>query len=208
MPLLLRDNRAILFVHVPKTAGTSIYRWFQKNGWSRLDYDEDAESNRVRRVPPQHYHAEILRNIYRLEQLDAILQVSRHPVSRLMSEFRYRMRNKRYPLSVPRFARWWDEKKHRFFQDPCESHNHLRPQHDFLLPGAKVLRIEDQLNSSALRSLVEEVGLSAENFDLPIKNVSPKLDFKISEKTQDDIEKFYELDFKTFGYESKRKLLW
>jgi len=207
VPLLLRDNHAILFVHVPKTAGTSIYRWFQKNGWSRLDYDDDAASNWLRRLPPQHYHAEILRNIYRIEHFDAILQVSRHPVSRLISEFRYRMRNKRYPLSVPRFVRWWDEKKQLYLQNPCESDNHLRPQHEFLLPGARVMRLEDQLNGFALRSLVEEVGLSAENFDLPIKNVSPKLDFRISKKTQDDIEEFYETDFNTFGYEPKRSLL-
>jgi len=117
------------------------------------------------------------------------------------------MRNKRYPLSVPRFVRWWDEKKQLYLQNPCESDNHLRPQHEFLLPGARVMRLEDQLNGFALRSLVEEVGLSAENFDLPIKNVSPKLDFRISKKTQDDIEEFYETDFNTFGYEPKRSLL-
>jgi hypothetical protein len=201
VPLLLKDNRTVLFVHVPKTAGTSIYRWFEKNGWSRRDYDQDPVSNRIRRVPPQHFHAEILRTIYRVGRFDAILQVSRHPVSRLISEFQYRMRNRRYPLSVPRFARWWDDKKQLYFQDPSESDNHLRPQHDFLLPGAKVLRLEDQLNGSALRRLVEDIGVAAENFDLPIKNVSPKLDFKISRKTHGDIEEFYQIDFKTFGYE-------
>lgn len=204
MPIFLKDNRAILFVHVPKTAGTSIYRWFQKNGWSLLDYDDDAASNRIRTVPPQHFHAEILRTLYRIEDFDAILQVSRHPVSRLISEFQYRMRNRRYPLLGPKFVHWWDEKKELFFQNPCESDNHLRPQHDFLLPGAQVYRLEDQLNGAALRKLVEKLGLPADDFDLPTKNVSPRRDVRLTNKTQKDIERFYAIDFETFGYETYR----
>ena len=63
MPLLVKDGRAFLFVHVPKTAGSSVYDTFKRGGWKVHDFDRTYKSNKFRTCPPQHFHAELLQSI-------------------------------------------------------------------------------------------------------------------------------------------------
>lgn len=39
MPLFHKNNKRILFIHIPKAGGTSIEQFFKRNGWEMEFYD-------------------------------------------------------------------------------------------------------------------------------------------------------------------------
>jgi hypothetical protein len=35
VPVMIKDGRSVLFIHIPKTGGTSVERLFKKSGWEQ-----------------------------------------------------------------------------------------------------------------------------------------------------------------------------
>ena len=142
MPLFTKADRSALYIHVPKTGGTSIEQFFIANGFAAdyLDTGGTKSLNPFRRCPPQHMHAEQLLAILRPARCGYIFATVREPLGRVISEYRMRARGH---AEFPRLPAWLDQSLKRYADEPFILDNHLRPQVQFMIPGCEVFRQED-----------------------------------------------------------------
>lgn len=128
--------------------------------------------------------------------VDYSFVVVRHPLARLISEYRYRKLKNR---KIPRFDRWVQYSVKKYKGDSYLLDNHLRPQVDFVLESDEVFRFEGGLGL-AVSSALSHLGLKSEVKELPSEKTSAKETILVSKKTVDMLEHFYEKDFSYFGY--------
>ncbi len=150
MPIFRKDGRNILFIHVPKAGGTSIEMVFKQSGYQRayLDGKMGPQSvNYVRRCTPQHMHAAMLETNFRLDRFDAMFLVVREPMARLRSEYLWRLRDRDPRTDASAVEKWAKSAFRRYAADPFVFDNHLRPQVEFKLAGARTYHLEQGLGS-------------------------------------------------------------
>jgi hypothetical protein len=206
MPVFLKDDKKVLFVHVPKTGGTTVERLFQRSGYV-VKFRETAKMAprmaSVRRVSPQHLHAEVLQTMFLVDRFDLVFMLVRHPVARFRSEYGMR-NNKNMRTDAGAVDKWARKAFKRYAEDPYVFDNHLRPQHEFLLPRTRVFRLEDGMEA-AVKTIDKEydLGLASE---IPHElnrehstGISTK-DVKVSDSLDARLRKFYADDFAAFGY--------
>ena len=103
MPVAVVNGRSVLFVHIPKTGGSSVERYLSRHGSVLLQGNgRDAGL----RCSAQHLHAEALASIDAADGHDWSFTIVRHPVARLVSEYRYQMRKPGWLRSRLSFAGW------------------------------------------------------------------------------------------------------
>lgn len=203
MPVFFNGSKRILFVHVPKAGGTSIEMFFEANGFKTayLDRGGSPESlNPVRTCSPQHMHAALLTSLFNVAAFDYVFLTVRHPVGRLVSKF---VMDQGGTESVAAFERWVFATLPRAFADPGWMDNHLRPQADFLLPGADIFKLEDGFGESFVARLEARIGLNFGKREVRREMHAPAQppDFaKVQPGLQDLIRTCYAKDFDTFGY--------
>ncbi len=205
MPLFSKNGKTILFVHIPKTGGTSIYYFFKENtftvDWFNSSYDIiNKESS------PQHRHREKIIEFLNKKPFayDYSFTIVRNPLDRLISEYFQQCRNEdalSKKLTSKDFSFWVDQvfKKHK--QNPIFFDNHIRPQVDFLLDDSVVFRFENGYEDflGALRELDRLY-----DFDIDFKKFSHykkgtnRVPIDIPRETLDKISKFYEKDYAKF----------
>lgn len=206
MPMFIKDKRYVLFLHVPKTGGTSIERLFQASGWKvhlRDGRTGPGTANFARRCSSQHMQAALLQEILDLKRFELVFMVVRDPIARFRSEYAMRLRD---PEGVAETAvdAWAEKMFRRYRRNPYVLDNHLRPQADFLLPGSRVHRLEDGLEPM-VRSLDEEFGLGLEGelgreqHSQDRVGVSSR-DVRISDALEARLRETYAADFSEFGY--------
>lgn len=207
MPIFTRGDRAVLFVHVPKTGGTTLEKMLVGAGWEvgfRATPRTHPTQARLHRVSPQHYHADLLAQTLRLDRFDTTFLVTRDPMARFRSE--YAMRNKRHPEAgtAAHVAEWAGSIARRVRRNPSVLDNHLRPQHEFVLPGARVFRLEDGMES-IIRTLNDEAGLGLSD-DVPQHLLSGKdgriasRDVQVTPSVERWVRDFYARDYDLLGY--------
>lgn len=207
MPIFSKENTRLLFIHIPKTAGSSIEDYFAEQGWS-VDYLDRSNPthfdslNYCRRVSPQHMHNRLLRETFNLEGFDLIFTVIRNPIERFKSEFAWRNPSgSTEEVDEKQVENWWSHHKRLFRKDQYHFDNHLRPQTDFILPEARVFRFESDLDSVA--SLALGLGPAnrlrgARQNPLPRvgKSWNSSQSIPISSRLSRDLSRFYKEDFK------------
>ena len=207
MPIFTRDGRSVLFVHVPKTGGSSIERMLTRAGWQmgfRATPRTDPEQFRYYRVSPQHYHAELLRQALRLGRFDATFLVVRDPIARFRSEYVMRNRKQDSAGSAAHVEAWAREVMGRARRNPYVLDNHLRPQHEFVLPQATVFRLEEGMDSIIERLNIEwDLGLSGEVAPRLVSGADGGLasrDVRVNAAVERVVRDFYARDYEVFGY--------
>jgi hypothetical protein len=207
MPIFTRDDRAVLFVHVPKTGGTTIEKMMVGAGWEvgfRATPRTHPTQSRLHRVSPQHYHADLLAQTLKLDRFDATFLVTRDPLARFRSE--YAMRNKRHPEAgtAAHVEEWTRSIIRRVRVNPSVLDNHVRPQHEFLVPGARLFRLEDGM-ATIVRSLNEDWGLGLSE-DVPRHLLSgsngliASRDVAVTAFVEGWVRDFYAQDYELLGY--------
>ncbi len=160
MPVLTANGRRVLYIHVPKTGGTSVDELLGSYGGQLTGH----AATRARGLPctPQHFHGDLLRQVYGTgddrHDFDFVFMTVRDPIDRLLSEFRHqrtrgRKRATRYaggrarpPLAaLAGFGLWVDYALGRTRRDRYFSDNHLRPQSEFRIWDPETFRLEDGL---------------------------------------------------------------
>lgn len=206
MPVFIKDERYVLFPHVPKTGGTSIERLFHRNGWNMFLRDAKVgkgSMHYVRRCSPQHMHAALLREVIDLSRVDLCFMVVRDPIARFRSE--YAMRQKDPSRTDAASVEAWAERiLARYERNPYALDNHIRPQHEFLLPDTEVFRLEDtldammaQLNEQHDLGVPNEVGHRLKSTDLT--GISSR-DVEISPTLEKTLRELYAEDYRQFGF--------
>lgn len=208
MPIFRRDGLDVLFVHVPKTGGTSVERMFDAAGFQTLYRDTKTgpgTANRLRTVSPQHLHAHLLQQLFHVDMFDLVFMITREPVARFKSE--YGMRNsKDLRADADAVDVWAERALSRYQRDPTALDNHLRPQVDFYLPGSVVYRLEDGLEE-IMGDVNDRVGgglptTTLRALDRKSSSGVATSDIKVSDHLRQRLQVLYHEDFQRFRYPS------
>jgi hypothetical protein len=206
MPVFLRDDRHVLFVHIPKTGGSTIERLLRNSGYKAGYLDGKSGPgtfNYVRKCSPQHMHADLLNTFFRISHFDVIFMLVRDPVDRFRSEFLHRTAPGAQ-IDDDAFNNWTADALSRYAANKFIYDNHIRPQHEFHIPGCAVYRFEDGMEH--VRSDLNErcdLGLDA---DMPTIRQSQarhgvaSSDVAVPEQALRQIVEFYNQDYVTFDF--------
>jgi hypothetical protein len=220
MPILYKYPERVMFAHIPKTAGTSIYAWFADNGWiiSNLKLNSPGskdiflprygifqcqmEGEQEMGVPSQHTTSS---TYLQWGKFTSGFVIVRHPFSRFISELNYYYHILCYQQKIfapnKKVALLYAEEfiNHVFLEYKKNSKvrdNHIRHQSDFISDKTKVLYFEKDWKGY----LAEKYKLRGQ---IPHFNSSnDKVDFSkmiTAEKKQLIID-FYKKDFELLGY--------
>ena len=206
MPFIDHQGRRSLFVHIPKTGGTSIETWLKGIGPLRLYRNGIPQALKV---SAQHLTYTDIRLILGDDYFDYGFTIVRNPFRRLESE--YRMRSDLATDGVlgrvavfPVWVRTQIEmmQKAVFHQD-----GHFRPQIDYVSNHIEIFRFEEGIDS-IIAKVSAKTGLpmpaetphemrprrydaarhGALEWDMPLVNL---------------VRRTYAADFETFGYKSE-----
>ena len=207
MPIFMKDQHRVLFVHVPKTGGTSVEQVFQRAGYRTFYKDGSAGRhtiNAVRRNTPQHLHAAPLRELFTLSRFDVVFMLVREPLARFRSEYAMRMAEGGQ-TDAESVGRWADDVLGQYAENPHVLDNHLRPQSEFYLPGSLVYRLEDGI-APVIRDLNQRLGLGLgpqAPRAMAAKGIASD-DVKVSPELRQRLHAMYHADFERFGYSAER----
>lgn len=199
MPFVRYRDRNILFVHIPRTGGTTVEHWLRELGPLRLfSYSLPAFS----RVTPQHLRSNDIEELFGAGFFDYAFTLVRNPFERIASEYRLRcaLASESVWKGTPRFSTWLENALEGYRKAAFHLDNHLRPQWEFVSEQLNVLRYEDGL-AAALKQVADDIGAPAP-VSLPRKlatgETGPAVRFDVA-----DIERVlatYGADFDRFGY--------
>lgn len=188
----------MLFIHIPKTAGMAIDEHLSAHGTALFKLPVITPIGKFR---PRHQPAAVLEQVYLPETIDYAFTVVRHPIARLVSEYRYQRRVHRLQLSRFRFLGfdvWLHYSLWRTTTEPHYRDGHFRPQVHFPCFDSEVFRYEDGL-AAVMNGVSRATGVPLPPHT-PDRNVSPYRTVSISKASLNRIAQFYAADFERFGY--------
>ncbi|OZB14094.1 MAG: hypothetical protein B7X55_11860 [Rhodobacterales bacterium 34-62-10] len=200
MPFIKFQNRNILFVHIPKTGGSSVEAWLEQHG--KLNLFSAGMKPPALNCTPQHLRYWDLRQLFDPGFFDYAFTIIRNPFHRLESEYRMRviLQAEQLVSKYPPFPIWLGAQLDAFERNAFHLDNHLRPLWHFTSDRTEVFRFEDGLDQ-----IIAKV---AAKTGIPHPAVTPRE--MTSEKfagliewDQADIlrvQTIYQKDFETFGY--------
>jgi hypothetical protein len=197
MPLYSIEGTLVLHIHAPKTGGTTIHAALEE--YCVGLFDTQFKSVRLDgglRCSPQHFHGPLLASVLDLSKLGYIFMISRHPLSRLISEYKWRRRHSELKGG---FEEWVSRALRRAAADPYAFDNHLRPMTEYVVDGAEFWKFENGLDPiyNRLNELFPSLNLRGGHH----RNVgSDESIGDISPATLALIEQTYATDFEMFGY--------
>ena len=228
MPLFTKEKKRALFVHIPKTAGTSIESAFLDAGYNREFMNRPGKGDGPDHKPcnPQHWQMSlIVKNIYPVLVGKNFFEfaIIRNPFTRLISEMMWRNKG-RNDFENDSFYEFFDkyvvdgikayldnervykETPHKFeggglsfYQD-----NHWRPQVDFVGPKTVIFKYENLEHDAwaDLRMRFNLGELANEFTDLPLSKARPtSMKIEPTEEFKKLYTQVYGEDHRKFGYD-------
>jgi len=207
MPIFTKDNKHFLFVHIPKTGGTSMEKLFHRSGWSisYVDFGGQGSLNPLRHCSPQHMHREILQSQFALNKFDEIFMMVRNPYDRFCSEYCWANQSN---VGAPPLEVWAKRAFEAYAGNNYILDNHLRPQSEFHIPGATVYKLEQGFDA-IIRDLEKRHNIKLVNEDIRELSRSSIRGSSHSEIKPDQtvkrlINRHYREDFKRFDYKARQ----
>tara|TARA_Y100000004_G_scaffold3328_1_gene3934 strand:+ start:365 stop:961 length:597 start_codon:yes stop_codon:yes gene_type:complete len=189
MPVFTKEDKRILYVHVPKTAGSSVLKLFKENGYEVSFFDDGAVNPYKGLCSDQHIHAEHIKEEFDLSDFSFIFSIFRNPVQRLISEYTWRCGKggQRYPS-----LKYWVELIFDLYeQNNYINDNHIRPQSEFYFEECKVFDFNDIGNLNG--KLSDELGLDM-NVSFKKENAS-SYKYVLTDNCENLIKSFYKSDY-------------
>ena len=184
MPIFQHPTRGrVLFIHIPKTGGSSIEAWLRSHGYT-LDkintWDGPTNQHAPREVYSQWGH------------FDYKFTVVREPLTRFISTLGFRMI---HAVDGERIATEILDSLHR---NKLEVNwgNHFQPQVDFIDDDVEIFKFEENFFHSVSGALKILGPFPHEN-----KSRTTVAAEHLSDKTIARIRQRYQQDYNTFGYE-------
>ena len=201
-------NLSFVHPHVPKTGGTAVSHFFRTKLDAQMYYGNEMQAIRsLMRCPPQHYHYEILNELFLLDNATISFCVVRNPVTRLMSDYVWAMTKSTMRDRPMSFDDWVSKMFASHARNPYVLANHIRPQYEFIGPKIKnVFKYEDGLDA-AIDQVLELAGIRLGRAVVLEKinaqedpGKGSELSTAMSNATRESIVSFYRKDFENFGY--------
>lgn len=196
MPILKADDKLALFIHVPRTGGTTVEYHLSKAG---VIFFKNFGRADLLRVTAQHLHGSELKALFPDRLFDYAFMIVRHPVQRIVSEYGFHDRANRARLPFSLWLRHWMMR--RRIKPHCRD-NHLRAQVEFECFNAEVFRLEDGLEPLFAR-LEETMGVPqpAKIEFLNASRAARGAPAQIARRDVDLIYREYRGDFDRYGYD-------
>lgn len=195
MPLYLnQDQQELLFLHIPKTGGSSVEQLLKLNASGGYLY---STKQLQRLCTPQHLHRQVLTAMFDDPDIASFTLV-RNPYLRLISEYKYQIKRGMFKRDELSFDQFITSRLSAYSQDPYAYDNHFRPMQEFILPTTRVFKLEqdiDKLEDYLSSFLKKTVCLPH------INQASLNGELEVSQATLDLILHTYECDFAAFDYE-------
>ena len=176
--MIINEHKTV-FIHIPKSAGTSIESFFGNKSFKIQPGKHDNIHVIKKRFP----------DVYKTHRKFAII---RNPYDKMASWYFYLKRNLGEELNTIGFDEWLvDPLKLWHADDPI---SFLDPQHTWIDETVEIIRYEN---------LKKEINdFFGENIDLPVLNKSNHEHYSkyYDKKSSDFIYNKYEEDFKKFNY--------
>jgi hypothetical protein len=206
MPIFKKGKLDLLFVHVPKTGGTSIERLFQLSDWSiaYLDLSIKGRSfNHLRVCSPQHMHAAMLKQQLLIHKFIGMFMIVRHPYDRFRSEYAY-INKSNCDVSAEAVEAWARKVLKAYSNNHFVYDNHLRPQHEFFIPGISVYKLENGFNKIvqdlAVKYRIDFVDKELREMSREKESGFSSSDIELNDAVKHMLNIVYHEDFRIFGY--------
>ena len=192
--------RKIIFIHIPKTAGSSIEHLLRDEGKYELDFIG------VRNGRSTHHYMGIELKMILKELYPTYYKFSfvRNPYDRLISEYFWcRINNvgNKFNKTFDEFLDYVEDviKNKKFFK-PIEN-DHFIPQYSFLFFNKKLLvnnifKYEDLENVTPLIKKRLKIKTVLQHLNKSVKN-----EITLTQEQKDRIYNLYQIDFQTFNYD-------
>lgn len=203
MPIFRINNKNILFIHVPKTGGTTIESFlelfgkmsFHSRGGRLLKPSKGSALTRS--LPLQHFHAEVLESMFATDFFDYAFMVVRDPLERMKSEYRHSVALK-HPDAVLDFDHWVQLMLKLAELAPNLRNNHFRPQCQFKCFNAEVFKLEDGMEY-LLDALCLRLGIASPGA-IPHERKLVRDDIDVKPKTKALIRHVFGEDYRVLSY--------
>ena len=195
MPVFYNDEKRVLFVHIPKTGGTSVEDAMRVQGAQCLFSMRGLHPEQIKflKCSPQHYHAEILEQLVCKERFNSIVHIIRDPVARLKSEYYWQLAQNQ---TTQEPLEWVESILGEYEADQFVADNHIRPQYQFLVRvgNEQLLRFEEGGVSNAIESISNFLDLQSKKYFLKLKfSQNRKMHRKMSNYDEKIEEKFSQI---------------
>ena len=217
MPLSFINGKTLLFIHIPKTGGSSVDQYLMDKGEMGF-FSKDVLPGMA--VTPQHLTWRTLNAMLPRSLWDHAFAVLRDPLDRLASEFRMRLSDANPKLSRSRilkghlrskirggtpqsvllggsaysvdFNTWVELALEKCKKDPNLHDNHFRPQSEFVGEGCRLFRFEDGLNK--VFDWIDEI-TGTPSIERTHLKKGQSTDLNISDQTRRLVKDFYKDDY-------------
>ena len=176
---MIIDSHKVIFIHIPKNAGTSIETYFANDSF-RIQPTKHADIHEIKRKFKNSY------NNYKK------FTIIRNPYDKMVSWYFYLKRNLGENYNVIEFNEWIkDTSKFWHVNDPV---SYLKPQFEWIDNTVEIIKFEninEELNN-----------FFGEKINLPITNKSNRNHYLeyYNENSLDIIYNRYKKDFKKYNY--------
>lgn len=196
MPLYRNSDRVILFMHIPKTGGSTLEEVLKARGAEQaLKYHKRLGYSNAN---PQHMHWDVVKHWIPASFYDFSLAMIRNPYSRLVSEYRWRASIS--DSEMPPFSLWVQRQFVAYSQNPFLLDNHIRPQVQFVSKKCKIFRLEDGLERP-IRIALRRLDMSSRGLEIHHKRKSSHSPVDVGKNLVEKIKMFYNEDFERFEYD-------
>jgi hypothetical protein len=194
MPLYRNGANLVLFVHIPKTGGTTIEAALRSAG--AAEALRFAKKRPFSRSTLQHMHADVYKDAVGQGFYDWAFAVVRNPFNRFASEYKMKVLD---AGGTDDFETFVVANIKRFSEYKYTRDNHIRPQREFISKDVEIFRFEDGLEAP-ITAAVERLELPQPEITHTKKGSAGKV--LATERSLEMIASFYQVDFKRLGYES------
>lgn len=208
MPLYTDSKKQpLLFLHVPKTGGTTIEAWLESIHENAPQFLNKAPAKNTQ-LTPQHYGYEHLTELLGDQHKEPLFKftVVRNPYTRLESEFFYRAQMRAInlgPNPERMFSAWVCDVIQRATVCPDIYDNHLRSQIYYYNIDVNVYKFEE-----GLEEIISKIALKlnvAPPKTVNSKKVGKKKPVVWSNKALCLVNNFYHEDFRQFNYQTRKE---
>ncbi len=212
MPILVQEDKTVLFVHVPKCGGSSFLKNMRRRGWEELLSIRGIHIEKLGflKCTPQHMHVDLLRSILNPKDFDHIVTIVRNPFERMKSEYAWQRKQSITDLDP---EEWIDHVIMEFEENQFICDNHIRPQNEFILQQSEVYKLEKDGVMRAIesvsshysqRSLISYITEKIPGSKLKKTTKSYNIE-KVFERHRSKIQDFYAKDYIELSYSKSRE---